>query len=198
MLGDHATAALLDGVGLLERALGYTLGSLLLVTADAMTRRSPCRDWDLRALLAHMNDSLEALQEAADVGYIGLAAPQDYGDPSLDPVSTLRNRACRMLGAWADAQDREPVSVAGLPLTTGAVVTTGAVEVAVHGWDVAQACGRPRTIPSALAEELLPLADLLVTDADRPSRFAAPVAVPPAAGPETRLLAFLGRRPARV
>jgi uncharacterized protein (TIGR03086 family) len=69
------------------------------------------------------------------------------------------------------------------------------VEIAVHGWDVAQACGRPRPIPPQLAEELLQLAPLLVTDADRPGRFAPPVAVPAGASPGDRLVAFLGRGP---
>jgi uncharacterized protein (TIGR03086 family) len=75
------------------------------------------------------------------------------------------------------------------------VTSVGAVEIAVHGWDVAQACGHPRPIPPQLAKELLRLAPLLVTDADRPGRFAAPVAVPAHASPGDRLVAFLGRDP---
>jgi len=65
----------------------------------------------------------------------------------------------------------------------------------MHGWDVAHACGHPRPIPQHLAEELLLISPLLVTDADRPARFAAPVAVSPHAGPADRLVAFLGRCP---
>src|SRR5690349_23901912 len=52
--------------GLLERAIGYTLGSLLLVTPAAMTRPTPCADWDLGALLRHMDDSLAALHERSE------------------------------------------------------------------------------------------------------------------------------------
>lgn len=191
---NHATASLIGGVGLLERAIGYTLGSLQLVTPQAMSRPSPCLDWDLHALLQHMNDSLKALHEAVDVGHIDLAA-RNYGDPAASPVATLRNRACSMLGAWANADDRAWVSVEGCPVTSSVVTATGALEIAVHGWDVAQACGRPRPIPDALADDLLPLADLLVTDTDRPGRFAAPVDVPPWVHPGELLVAFLGRDP---
>ncbi|MEU0437066.1 hypothetical protein ABZ153_36730 [Streptomyces sp. NPDC006290] len=74
-------------------------------------------------------------------------------------------------------------------------MAVGALEIAVHGWDVARACGRARPIPSALAAELLPLAHLVVADADRGVRFAAPVDVPPGTRPGGLLLAFLGRRP---
>lgn len=195
MADERTTASLLDGVGLLERAITYTLGSLHLVTPEVLSHPTPCRDWDLRALLGHMNDSLAALHEAVDIGYLDLVPAVDGGDPAVDPVAALRNRACRLLGAWANVDSHEVVSVAGCPLTTGIVTGTGAVEIAVHGWDVAQACGRPRPLPASLAEELLPLSPLFVTDADRPVRFAAPVDVLPPAGPEDRLIAFLGRHP---
>lgn len=41
--------------------------------------------------------------------------------------------------------------------------------------------------------ELLELAALLVSDADRPDRFGPPRVAPPDALPSARLLAFLGR-----
>lgn len=191
---NHATASLVSGVGLMERAVGYTLGALQLVTPAAMGRPSPCTGWDLYALLLHMNDSLAALYEAVDLGHVDVAAA-DYGDPAGSLVATLRNRACDMLGAWAAVDDREWVSVGGRPVSTSVVTATGALEITVHGWDVARTCGRTDPIPAALAEELLPLARLLVTGADRPGRFAAALDVPPVAAPGDQLVAFLGRRP---
>jgi uncharacterized protein (TIGR03086 family) len=196
--------ALTGGVALLERAMGYTLGSLMLVTARAMSNPTPCREWDLRALLLHMNDSLLALHEAIAVGNVGLDPggawdpgdpAGDYGDLAADPVATLRNRACRMIGAWANARGPCEISIGDRALTAGIVAATGAVEVAVHGWDVAWACGHDRPVPPALAEELLELCPLFVRPADRPTRFAAPVDVSPLARPGDRLVAFLGRRP---
>jgi uncharacterized protein (TIGR03086 family) len=192
---EAATASLTGGIGLLERAMSYTLGSLQLVSADALAAPSPCHGWDLRDLLAHMNDSLKAMHEAGDVGQVALSAAANYGDPDTNPVSTLRNRACSMLGAWANHDDREWVTVDGCPVTGSIVTATGALEIAVHGWDVARTLGQGRPLPRLLAEELLPLAGLLVTEADRPSRFAAAVPTSPTAAPDVRLLAFLGRHP---
>ena len=88
------------------------------------------------------------------------------------------------------------VSVAGRELSAGVVAAVGAVEVAVHGWDVAQACGRDRPIPTPLAHDLLDLSALFVVEADRPTRFGPALPVPLGAGPAERLLAFLGRRAA--
>jgi len=188
---DEGAAALIGGVGLLERAVNYTLGSLHLVTPGLMSRPTPCRDWDLADLLAHMNDSLLALQEAADLGHVGLDVPEAGAG---DPVAVLRDRACRLLGAWAGT-DRPEASVGGLALHTSILTSTGAIEVAAHGWDVAQACGRPRPLPPALAEELLELVPLFIGDDDRAGRFDPAVAVSPTAPASDRLVAFLGRRP---
>lgn len=187
-MGEDAAVA---GITLLERAINYLLGSLLLVTPETLARPTPCAGWDLRALLAHLDDSLGALTEAVEAGAVGPAGgPRATGEPS-----TVRAAATHLLGALAGARYRVEVSVGGRPLTTAIVASTGAVEVAVHGWDVAQACGADRPIPEALADELLDLCALLVTDLDRPARFATAVAVSPRADPGDRLLAFLGRKP---
>lgn len=195
MTVESTTTALTGGVALLERAMGYTLGGLPLVTPEAMANPTPCREWDLRALLLHMNDSLLAMNEAITVGRVSLEPADDHDDPAVDPVTALRNRGCRMIGAWANAREHREISIADRTLTSGIVAATGAVEVAVHGWDVIRACGQSRPVPRALAEELLELCLLFVNDADRPRRFAAPVQPQRLASPSDRLVAFLGRRP---
>jgi uncharacterized protein (TIGR03086 family) len=188
------TAETTGGIALLERALSYTLGSLLLVTPDALRNPTPCSDWDLTDLLTHMNDSLAALQQAADVGHID--EPSPHADADVDLVLSLRNRGCALLGSWSDAARPESVSIASLQLSTSILTRTGAVEVAVHGWDVARACGVNRPIPPRLACELLEASTYLVTESDRPGRFAAPIDIPRDAPAGDRLLAYLGRDPA--
>ena len=186
-----------EGFALLERAMGYTLGSLVLVSPDLMTAPTPCARWDLRRLLRHMDESLRTLHEAIAAGHLdvcaGAPADADYGDPVADPVSALRSRACRMMGAWADPRGPTAVTIGDAGLPTGILAVAGAVEVAVHGWDVAQACGDDRPIPSALAAALLGPALLFVDEGDRPHRFGPAVAVRRPAGPAERLLGHLGR-----
>ena len=72
---------------------------------------------------------------------------------------------------------------------------TGAVEIAVHGWDVRAARGGGGPIPPRLATRMLRLCPLLV--AGREGLFAAPVATPPRASPGDQLVAYLGRVPLR-
>lgn len=175
---------------LLERSLGYALGSVAGVGPGSLERGTPCAEWDLGELLGHLDDSLDALHEGLTGGRIGLSP----GRPGGDLACAFRTRACAVLGAWMATGRREPVLVGELPLDVRVMAAVGAVEIAVHGWDVAQACGRPRPLPGPLAAELLPVARCVVADGDRGVRFGAPVAVPSHAGPEARLLAFLGRR----
>lgn len=183
--------SLVGGLGLLERATSYTLGSLLLTTPRDLTRRTPWLDQDLRSLLHHMNDSLAALHEAAETGYVDLA-PLPATSGLDDLVGSLKDRACRLLGEWSHGRDRA-VSIADLTLSPALVAATGAIDVAVHGWDVSAACGEPRAVPPRLAEELLDLALVLVTEAERPGHFGYPLRPPAGGSPSDRLLAWLGR-----
>jgi uncharacterized protein (TIGR03086 family) len=202
MTTGSVPALLTDGVALLERSMSYTLGGLLLVTRGTMANRTPCAGWDLRDLLLHMNDSLLALHQGIAAGHLELdpdadlsAAHADYGDPRIDPVGVLKNRACTMVGAWVEPDGPGTITVADRSLASEVVAAAGAVEVAVHGWDVARACGARRSVPPALAEELLVLSGLFVDDDDRPHRFGPPVPVDPRAAAGDRLVALLGRDP---
>jgi len=201
MTPSGTASPLVAGVALLERAVGYTLGSLVLVRPEDLRRDTPCHGWDLRALLDHMDDSLLALHEATTGGRVSLEPVRCHEHPVV-AVTTLRDRACRLLGDWSRAQPADDaaatdalVSVGGLSVTSSLVAAAGALEVVVHGWDVAQACGRPRTIPAPLAAELLDLAPLLVRPADRPGRFGPPATAGAGGAPGDRLVAFLGRDP---
>jgi uncharacterized protein (TIGR03086 family) len=201
MTGARPLAALSGGVALLERSLYYALGQLHAVTSSDLARPTPCPEWDLRGLLMHMDDSLIALQEALELAWVGTEACGEaepaYGpaDSAISLVGRLRGHAGRLLGALAGASEGL-VWVGGLPVPKSIVTSAGAVDVAVHGWDVARACGRAQPIPERLAREMLEITPLLITCADRPALFAAPVAVPHLASASDRLVAYLGREPA--
>jgi uncharacterized protein (TIGR03086 family) len=183
------TAPLLGGLALFERAVTYLLGNLVLVTPRLMSSPTPCPKWTVRALLDHLNDTMAAIEEAG-TGHIRLDSPHT---PTADPARLLRARAGRALGAWTTVQTPQPITIADHTLTPTLLLTTVALEVTTHGWDLAAACGTPRPIPAMLADDLLTVAPLLVTTADRPTRFAAATIPTPDAPPAERLLAFLGR-----
>jgi uncharacterized protein (TIGR03086 family) len=182
------------GPGLLEPAVGYALAVVQDITPELLPYPTPCLGWDVQMLLRHVSESLAALREGIDAGRIGLDPSPDDG--SGDPVQMFRDRAGELLGAWAGAAG-EPavVAVADQCITLAVMADAGALELAVHGWDLSWACGHREPIPGALATALLEVSALLVPRTGRHPLFAPPVIVPREATPSDQLVAYLGRTP---
>jgi uncharacterized protein (TIGR03086 family) len=197
-------------VELLAGAIRYMLGVCAPIGAAELTLPTPCPDWNLAMLLGHLCQSMADLETALRTGRLDLDAPA--GRAGGDPVEALRDGAAQLLCAGYCYGGPECfVAVGGLPMPAGLVACTGAVEIAVHGWDVSAARARagcdgassgsatsdrgtsPIPIPAALATRMLRLSPLLV--AGREGLFAVPVEVPAQAIPGDRLVGYLGRHP---
>ena len=181
------TTALASAVELLDRSLGYTRVALAGVNDARLSTPTPCRDWALRDLLDHMDDSLDAFAEAAG-GSVALTRSR-----AASRAVVLQQKACALLGLWS-GEGPPGVRVGGVDLATDLLVATAALEISVHGWDVAQATGARTPIPEDLARHLLPIAHLTVSDSDRGIRFAEALPEPVDVTADVRLRAFLGRR----
>ena len=205
-------------VELLAGAISYMLGVCAPIGAAELTLPTPCPDWNLAMLLGHLCQSMADLETALRTGRLDLDEP--VGWAGGDPVEALRDGAAQLLCAGYCYGGPECfVAVGGLPMPAGLVACTGAVEIAVHGWDVSAARARAgrasassasatsgsatsgsatsdrgtSQIPAALATRMLRLSPLLV--AGREGLFAVPVEVPPQASPGDRLVSYLGRHP---
>lgn len=189
-------------VRLLEQAVAYNLAAVAEVRPAALHRPTPCAAWDLEHLLLHLRESTAALREAADLGRVALLPPRERPLPAPDRglAGAVRADVEALLAGWrrwaeAPGPPFACVRVAGMPLPGDTAAFVGALELAVHGWDIAQACGRPRPIPAPLALAVLRRAPLVADPSTRPVLFAPPLTVPPPACPSDRLLAYLGRPP---
>jgi uncharacterized protein (TIGR03086 family) len=185
-----------DSTDLLEIAIGYAVGSLSCVTPGSLSYPTPCAAWDLGALLEHLSDSLAALHDAIATGWVSLdVSAYALVSPADDLVTTLRTRAGRLLAASAAGGEDRAVAIAGRRLTGRQVTAVGALEITVHGWDIAEACRCPRPIPPALATSILAVIPLVVTQVTRNVQFAGAIPAAPQACPSDRLVALLGRNP---
>jgi uncharacterized protein (TIGR03086 family) len=197
-------------IGLLAGAVSYMLGVCAPLSPGEMALPTPCPHWDLARLLSHLCESMVDLEAALRTGHLDLDGLP--GRTRGDPVEALRDRAAELLCAgYCYGGPERFVTVGGLPIPAGVVACTGAVEIAVHGWDVSAArarAGRARAgrgragregdvqeapIPAALATRMLRLGPLLV--AGREGLFGVPVEVPAEASPGDRLVGYLGRHP---
>ncbi|ATL31727.1 TIGR03086 family metal-binding protein [Streptomyces formicae] len=163
---------------------------------------TPCANWNLRELVAHMAGQHIGFAAAASGGGADLSAwrPADLGD---DPVKTYRAAADDVLEAFA----RPGVLTSEFAIPEISTTTTFPASVAigfhfldyvVHGWDVARALGIDPRFGDDVAEAALVFA-LRVPDDDRrlgPGAQFDP-ALPPARGAATLdlALAALGRTP---
>jgi uncharacterized protein (TIGR03086 family) len=201
-------------IGLLVGAISYMLGVCAPIGPAEMTLPTPCADWDLAMLLGHLCQSMADLETALRTGQLDLEEPASAAG---DPVEVLRDRAAQLLcTGYCFGGPERFVAVGGLPMPAGLVACTGAVEIAVHGWDVSATRARAgqdsasrdsasqdragrgadvrgTPIPAGLAARMLRLSPLLV--AGREGLFAVPVEVPAQASPGDRLVGYLGRNP---
>jgi uncharacterized protein (TIGR03086 family) len=183
--------------GLLAGAISYALGACALIQPGEMALPTPCPEWNLAMLLGHLGDSMADLETAIRTGRLDLDHP--LGPAGEDPVEALRDQAAQLLCvSYGYAGPGRFVTIGGLPVPAGLVASTGAVEIAVHGWDVMAALARAdrsrgAPIPAALATRMLRLCPLIV--AGREGLFAVPVEVPAQACPGDQLVGYLGRNP---
>jgi uncharacterized protein (TIGR03086 family) len=187
-------------IGLLAGAVSYMLGVCAPLGPGEMALPTPCPHWDLAMLLGHLCESMADLEAALRTGRLEL--DEQVRRAGGDPVEALRDRAAELLCAgYCYAGPERFVAVGGLPIPAGVVACTGAVEIAVHGWDVSAARAwadgvQEAPIPAALATRMLRLGPLLV--AGREGLFGVPVEVPAHASPGDRLVGYLGRHPRAV
>ena len=176
---------------MLELSACYAIGVVGEVEPELLSRPTPCAGWDLRMLLDHANESLAAMQEGMTGGRVALIPPDLL--PAADPALVFRDRASSLLCASDDPACPASIAIADRSVPVSVMTAMASIEIAMHAWDVSQACGQRLPVPPSLAADLLELCVLLVPRAGRYPLFGPPVPVPGTASPSDRLAAFLGR-----
>lgn len=188
--GQHAAAL---------AAAGAVLGR---VREADLSRPTPCRGWDLRALIEHMIGQNEGFTRA-------IAA----GDADLEAYSPRRTEdAAGLVRAWEESAGRlraaedgaDPAGTVRLvevapdrTFALDAVIGMQLLDTVVHTWDVAAALGEHHR-PEQPLLDLVVASALLVPDGDsrtRPGAAFAPAVEASASDPWIATLARLGRRP---
>jgi len=165
-----------------------------------LARPTPCADWTLHGLIAHM--------AAQHLGFAAAAAGD--GDPArwrprrlgADPVAEYRASAQAVLAAFAadGVLDREfplPEFTAAPSFPGRRAVSFHFVDYVVHSWDVAKALGLEARFSPDLLEAALRVARDVPDGASRlaPGSAFAPAVAAPGGPPLDRVVAMLGRCP---
>ncbi|MGI5241472.1 TIGR03086 family metal-binding protein [Dactylosporangium sp. CA-139066] len=166
---------------------------------------SPCPGWNARDVVAHLINGHRGIlflaggpppapADGVGTGPMAGAPPVEPGADLAAAFTRVRDDMLAMLADPARRAIRMPGGPMGAVAVLDAVAVIGRLEVLVHTWDLARATGGDETLdPHQVAGTLRAAephaAGLLATGA-----FDPPVAPPPGADPQTRLLCLAGRR----
>jgi uncharacterized protein (TIGR03086 family) len=165
-------------------------------------RATPCSEWTLAELLAHMTVQHNGFAAAAR-GAGGDPAVWRVRPLGADPVAEYTAAAHDVLAAFAadGVLDRELTLPEFRPVSTfpaARAIGFHLIDYVVHGWDVARSIGIPYELDPDLAEPALRIAMAVPNGGNRlePGAAFAPALTNAAATPLDRILAALGRSPA--
>ncbi|MBA0126005.1 TIGR03086 family protein [Haloechinothrix sp. YIM 98757] len=170
------------------------------VTDDRLADPTPCVDYTLGDLLAHVS----ALSVAFAAAAAKSTGPEASAPPAPDAAhlggdwrSRVPAELTDLVAAWQAPGAWEGMTrVGGLDLpgeVAGRVVLT---ELVIHGWDVARATDRPYDgDPTSLEESITFVAEMAAADNGSESPFGPPVAVADDAPLLDRLIGLSGRDP---
>jgi uncharacterized protein (TIGR03086 family) len=184
----------------LDRAIASTAGVVKGVGADQLAAPTPCTEWNVGALLNHMIGSLWLCADLfADRAPRHATAPGGLPAADLvggDPASAYAEASAAALTSArvGDTLTRTHATPFGdMPGPVLAGFT--ALDVVVHGWDLAKATGQTIDLDAELAAHVLAFAEQAITDDNREPRIGPAVPVGADAPVTDRLVAFLGRQP---
>lgn len=172
-----------ESVVMLSRALDQTGDVLVAVHPDQLTHPTPCHDWNVGRLVAHVVATPRNFIKMANGEQVDWSAEPE--PVTSEWAATFRSAADDLIHLW---HHRGDTADAGQ-------VDWQTAEFAVHAWDLARATGQSLVLEEDVALRGLAFMSGALTPEMRGNAFGAEVAVPHDAPAYERLAAFAGRHP---
>lgn len=171
-----------------EAALAAIQPVLRGLTTDDRPKPTPCDEFTCHDLAEHLMSGLVHL-----AGMAGVPAAEAPEGSLENRVSVLADRA---ITGWRQVDlDGTVPTPDGAAMPASFAATILPLELALHGWDLAQASGQQLEMSDELMGYLRELAEVLVPGGRERGSFAEEVEAAPDASPLDRLAAYAGRRP---
>ncbi|MEV6429337.1 TIGR03086 family metal-binding protein [Nocardia sp. NPDC051463] len=178
----------------IDRALDMTGAIVATVDDDRLVAPTPCREWDVRAVLDHVVGGMHLFAAALT----GMDAGAEHEDDwlGIDPRAAYAAAAEVDRAAWHRPDVLTAtvhISMGDLPGSAAAMVHL--TELVVHGVDIALAVHRPDLADDELCAELLAAMQAMggIDGFRKPGMFDAEVPVAADAPAHQRLLGYVGR-----
>jgi uncharacterized protein (TIGR03086 family) len=179
-----------------DHALAEVDMRVVLVQEHQWAAPTPCTDWDVRALVAHLVDEQRWVPFLLGGGGLAEAGDRFSGDPlGEDPVDAWHreSRAAREAFHNDGALDRK-VALSYGDTSARDYLWEMTCDLAVHAWDLARGIGADEHLDSELVRRIHHETQKYVDTLAATGLFDAPVAVAAQADLQTRMLALFGRR----
>jgi len=184
------------------RAVRASVDVVSRITEADLGRPTPCAEWTLRDLLAHMTVQHKGFA-AASAGRGADPEVWKVSAPGPDPVGEYATAADLVIAAFAEPGVLQrafalPEIMPGVEFPGAQAVSFHFIDYVVHGWDVARALGQNCELDADLVQAAVPVAEAVPDGARRlrpGSAFRPGLPAPAGASPMDRILALLGRSP---
>ena len=178
----------MDPVSLFERAASDACSLVEQVGPAQRHAPTPCREWDVDALLEHMASGPDYLLAALGVD----GPPAGTSDASYRAAVVLCVESLREPGAL----DGRCMSPAGFEWSVAEATAGTAMDQLVHTWDLAVAIGADRRLDPGAVEAVVAMFLPQMPEIGRSAGIVGPVVpVGEDACAQDRLLGAMGRRP---
>ena len=157
---------------------------------------TPCADWDVRALVAHLVDEARWAPYLLSGGSVDDAGERFAGDPlGADPKAAWQTAEAGARAAVASdgALDRT-VSVSSGAISARDYLWEMTVDTTVHAWDLARAIGANERLDPELVRRIHSQREKDPDGLVASGLFAPPVPVAGHADLQARMLGLMGRR----
>ena len=171
-----------QAVVVLSRAIDQAGDALASIHRDDWDRPTPCGDWKVRDLAAHLAAAPEHFLQQARGEDVDWSAKADVADGGW--ADHFRTRGDDLIHHWHEQPDDQAPQA-----------DWQSAELGVHTWDLLRATGRPMPLDDEVAERGLAFIQQGLTEENRGDAFGPAVSVPDDASAYDRLVAFAGRDP---
>src|SRR3712207_1604924 len=135
-----------------RRAVEDTRSVISAVRPEDMAKPTPCSEWDVRALVAHMVGVCQAftlvLRGGTMDAVVAKGAATYEGDDAIAAYEWAADEAMREWEAPGALENSLQLPFGATPAAMAITIFTS--DQAIHAWDLAKALGRPHQIDEGI------------------------------------------------
>jgi uncharacterized protein (TIGR03086 family) len=187
---------------LVGRAAQPLLAVLRGISSEQLGAATPCREYDVRALISHLLEWGPMLVGAGDkreVGPVPVGTRADGRSASSRAAAgwraALEAQTADLVAAWSRPEAWQGTAPMGGPLPAPTVGGMALGELVVHGWDLARATGQDAAWPDDVVAFAYDVAQEFAEQGRQMGSYGPAVPVAADASIMDRLLGVTGRDP---